>query len=184
MQAHVYWSPDIDTGVVLLTTAPSVSPSDNNFSSSLNDADERADDQGDHSRHDLGDGHHLHILRLTGIEADQPLAAIIPLDLDGFDRVEALIRLLKALHGRAVPPDTRLTPQQLRRTRQMLQAVDGHMNGATHRDIAAAIYGAEDIADETWKSSSRRYATIDLIKDGLAMIAGGYRKLLHHRRRS
>jgi hypothetical protein len=184
VQAHVYWSPEIDTSVVLLTTAPSVSPSDSNFSAFLNDTDEHADDQGDHSRHDLGDGHHLHILRLTGIEVDQPLAAIIPLDLDGFDRVEALMRLLKALHGRAVPPDTRLTPQQLRRARQMLQAVDGHMNGATHRDIAAAIYGAEDIADEVWKSSSRRYATIDLIRDGLAMIAGGYRKLLHHRRRS
>lgn len=169
---------------MLLTTAPSISLTDNNLFATLSEVGGHADDQGNHFSHDLSNGQHLHVLRLAGVEADQPLAAIIPLDLDGFDRIEAAIRFLKALHGRAVPPDTRLTSQQLRRARQMLQAVDGHMNGASHRNIALAIYGAEDIADEPWKSSSRRFATMDLIKDGLAMIEGGYRKLLHHRRRS
>lgn len=65
----------------------------------------------------------------------------------------------------------------------MLQAVDGHTNGASHREIAEVLFGRRDLADEPWKTSSRRFATMDLIKSGLAMINGGYRRLLSHRRR-
>lgn len=180
----IFWMPKDDTSTVLLTAAPAFLPVDSNLSAALHPRDTRADEQGEHFRHDLGDGRFLHLLRLAGISADRPVAIIIPLDADGFDRIEAAMRLLRALHGRAIPTDARMTRQQLRRARHMLQAADGRMNGASYREIAGAIFGTARVADEPWKTSALRDATMDLVKDAFAMIAGGYRTLLRHRRRS
>ena len=52
------------------------------------------------------------------------------------------------------------------------------------REIAEAIFGVERVASDPWKTSALRDAVLDLVKDGFAMIDGGYRKLLRHRRRS
>lgn len=112
-----------------------------------------------------------------------PLAALVPLDADGLDRIEAINRLLRALQGRSIPQDRRLTHQQRRRYRHMLQAIDGHMNGASYREIASVIFGVDRIATEPWKTSALRDATISLVRDGLGMISGGYRILLRFRRR-
>lgn len=122
-------------------------------------------------------------MRLAGVAANVPLAALVPLDADGFDRIEAINRLLRALHGQSVPHDRRLTRQQRRRYRHMLQAVDGRMNGASYREIASVIFGVDRIASEPWKTSALRDAAKSLVKDGFAMIAGGYRVLLRLRRR-
>lgn len=65
----------------------------------------------------------------------------------------------------------------------MLQAVDGHKHGASYREIAEVIYGTNRIRDEHWKTSALRDSVIGLVKGGLAMVAGGYRRLLRHRRR-
>lgn len=125
----------------------------------------------------------IRLLVLGDARPDQPLAALVPLDADGLDRIEAVTRLWRALHGRRVFPDTRVTAQQRRRLRHMLQAVDGSMNGASYREIANVIYGAPRVAADSWKTSALRDSTIDLVKDGRAMIAGDYRKLLRHRRK-
>ncbi|RWX04949.1 DUF2285 domain-containing protein [Rhizobium leguminosarum] len=125
----------------------------------------------------------LHVSMLRNAEHEQPLVAVIPLDLEGFDRLEAVTRLLASLHGRNIPPDTRLTRQQRLRARRMLQAVDGHRDGATHLEIARVLFNLERTRRDEWQSAPERYATMDLIKAGLAMVAGGYRKLLRHRRR-
>ncbi|WP_342640201.1 DUF2285 domain-containing protein [Rhodoligotrophos ferricapiens] len=109
---------------------------------------------------------------------------MVALGADGLDRLEAVGRFWRAVHGRRVPADARLTAQQRRRLRRMLQAVDGHHKGASYREIAEAIFGPERVADAPWKTSALRDATIDLVKDGLALIAGGYRSLLRKRRRS
>lgn len=124
------------------------------------------------------------MVRLAGVVADLPLAALIPLDADGFDRIEAINRLLRALQGRSVPDDRRLTRQQRRRHRHMLQAIDGRMNGASYRQIAGVIFGVDRVASEPWKTSALRDTTTSLVRDGFAMIAGGYRALLRLRRRS
>ncbi len=64
----------------------------------------------------------------------------------------------------------------------MLQAFDGHRAGATGREIAQVMFrtGAPDRSE--WQTSSVRYAVKALIRDARTMIAGGYRKLLRHRR--
>lgn len=126
----------------------------------------------------------MRLFLLGDVSPDHPVVALVPLGGDGLDRIDAVTRLWRALNKRAVPPDARLTAQQRRRLRHMLQAVDGRMSGASYRDIADIIYGASRVAADPWKTSALRDSTIDLVKDGFALIAGGYRKLLRQRRRS
>lgn len=136
-----------------------------------------------HSLHPLGNGQHLHLVLSEGVSADTPLAALVPLGSEGFDRVEAITRLLAALHGRTVPPDTRLTRQQRARARRMLQAFDGRRAGATQQEIAEVIFRTGKLTRDQWQAASARHAVIGLLTGAQALIAGGYRKLLRHRRR-
>jgi hypothetical protein len=124
-----------------------------------------------------------HVVVLQGAKTDGAFAALIPLDADAFGRIEALTRFCSAQQGRAIPPDTRLTAQQRRRLRFMLQAIDGRANRATYREIAEAVYGTSRVADMPWKTSPLRDSAIALVRDGMAMVGGGYRQLLRHRRR-
>lgn len=60
----------------------------------------------------------------------------------------------------------------------MLRALDGHLAKATYRDIAQQLFGRERLNCEPWKTSSIRATTIRLVKGGIALMRGGYRKLL------
>ena len=132
-------------------------------------------------RLDIGNGQHLQILDCTAGD-DRIAVAIVPLGLDGFDRIEAVRRFLSALHGRAIPPDTRLTRQQRIRLRRMLRAFDGHRAGATQQEIAQVILKIGPLYRDEWQASSARHTIKALLRDAHSMVAGGYRKLLRHRR--
>ncbi len=182
-EAAPIWAPAVNTGAVILAAPPAILLEDSGPPVIETQAPGQSDAQGSHFVHTLVNGERLQILRLGGSGADEGAAAVIPLGPEGFDRLEAVARLLSSLHGRAIPADTRLTRQQRHRARRMLQAVDGRLSGASYREIAVTLFGTRDLADEPWKTSSRRFATMDLVRGGLAMIAGGYRRLLSHRRR-
>jgi hypothetical protein len=124
------------------------------------------------------------VVILHGANVDGSLSALIPLDGNTLGRIEALTRFYSAQLGRAIPPDTRLTSQQRRRLRFMIQAFDGRINSATYREIANTIYGASRVADMPWKTSPLRDSVIALVRDGIAMVGGRYRQLLKHQRRS
>ena len=132
-------------------------------------------------RLDIGNGQHLQILDCTAGD-DRIAVAIVPLGLDGFDRIEAVRRFLSALHGRAIPPDTRLTRQQRIRLRRMLRAFDGHRAGATQQEIAQVSLKIGPLDRDEWQASSARHTIKALLRDAHSMVAGGYRKLLRHRR--
>lgn len=144
----------------------------------------RTDDHGNGLLRSGDSAQRIQFLLTTETRADAPLAAVIPLGLDGFDRAEALLKLLAMLHGRAIPPDTRLTRQQRTRQRKMLRAFDAHRDGATQQEIARVILGAGRLSRDEWQVSSNRHAVMSLLRDARSLIAGGYRKLLGHRRRS
>lgn len=167
----------------MLIPTPSVLIDQASHSQALTVIDGRTDDLGLHFHLGLGNGDRLQLLLLAPATASQPLAALVPLDKDGPDRLDSIARLLRARLGRPPPSDTRLTAQQRRRARHMLQAVDGRMNGAGYRDIAKAIFGVERVNDHPWKTLPLRDLTMDLVKDAFAMIAGGYRALLRRRHR-
>ncbi|MQX77221.1 DUF2285 domain-containing protein [Sinorhizobium medicae] len=166
----------------MLTTTPTLAGLEN-FVPPLNPRNAQLGPEGLSIVHGEGDAA-IRLLLLGDARPDQPLAALVVLDADGLDRIEAITRLWRTLHHRPGSPDTRLTAQRRRRLRHMLQAVDGRMNGASNREIAKVIYGAPRVAADPWKTSALRDSTKKLIKDGLAMIAGDYRKLLRHRRKS
>lgn len=136
--------------------------------------------EGVHALLDLGNGERLQVLAA----AAAPAAAVIPLDRDGFGRLEALHRLLSAIHGRAIPPDTRLTSQQRARAKRMLRAVDGFRDGATQQDIAQILLQADGMDRSRWQDASARHAIKSLLRDARALISGGYLRLLRHRWRS
>lgn len=129
----------------------------------------------------LGNGQHLQIFD-RAIDGGTFAVAVIPLDPEGFDRIEAVRRFLSALHGRAIPPDTRLTRQQRARLRRMLRAFDGYRAGATQQEIAQVVLKIEPLNRDEWQASSARHAIKALLRDARSMVAGGYRKLLRHRR--
>jgi len=129
----------------------------------------------------LGNGQHLQIFDCAS--GGSALAvAVVPLDLDGFDRIEAVRRLLSALHGRTIPPDKRLTRQQRVRLQRMLRAFDGYRAGATQQEIAQVILKIDQLNRDEWQASSARHTIKALLRDARSMVAGGYRKLLRHRR--
>lgn len=131
----------------------------------------------------LANGQSLQIID-HAIDGKENAVAVIPLGIDGFDRIEAVYRFLSALHGRAIPPDTRLTRQQRARQRRMLRAFDGYRAGATQQEIAEIIFHTDHLDRDAWQASSIRHAIKTLLRDARAMVAGGYRKLLRHRRQS
>lgn len=178
--APIFWLPQQDTSVVILASAPAVLRTDTENLSFP--AATHVDEQGAHSLFDLGNLQSLQLLCLEPVAADAP-AAIVPLDITGFDRVEAVLRLLSALHGRIVPADARLTRQQRARARRMLQAFDGARAGATQLEIAQVVFRIGSVSRDEWQRSEARHAVMALLRDARAMIAGGYRKLLRHRRR-
>lgn len=180
--ATVFWVPDIDPGTLILTTVPATLPVESTVLPEYDLSTARASPDGLSIVHGRG-SRTARLLLVSDASPASPLVALVSLGADGLDRIEAVTRLWRAINGRRVPADARLTSQQRRRLRRMLQAVDGRHEGASYREIAEAIFGAARVADSPWKTSALRDATIDLVKDGLALIAGGYRSLLRRRRR-
>jgi len=181
-KAHLVWLTQEDTSAIVLGEAPAV------FSASAEDyptieAGFSTDDGGDAILlYDLGNGQRVQLVRPGVAPAGAALAAFVPLGIEGFDRLESIRRLLSVLHARAIPPDTRLTPQQRMRSRRMLQSFDGYRDGATQQEIAQIVLRAGAFDRDDWQASSARHAIKSLLRDARAMIAGGYRTLLRHRR--
>jgi len=124
----------------------------------------------------------VHLALISGARPDRPLAAVVSLDADAPLRLASVSRLWRNQHAGASRPSDPLTVQKRRRMKSMLRAVDGRTSGATHRQIAQAIFGAGRTAGEPWKTSALRDATMRLVRDGHLMIDGGYHSLLRPRR--
>ncbi|WP_347270227.1 DUF2285 domain-containing protein [Rhizorhabdus histidinilytica] len=177
----VLWSPVVVPSV--LTLAPAPEHLSHGATPPLRPLDAGRDSpEGKYALYD-GDSS-LQVLMMPGSDPTKPAVAIIPLDGDMLGRIETLTRLWRSLRGQKPPPDTRMTQQQRRRLRRMIQAADGRMNGASYREIAMAIYGEPRISAESWKTSPLRASIIGLVKGGLDAINGGYLNMLRHRRRN
>jgi hypothetical protein len=68
---------------------------------------------------------------------------------------------------------------QGRRLIEILQALDGKLLGASHRDIAVALYGAARV-DKDWAGQNRqmRDKVRKTIARGLELMGGGYKQFL------
>lgn len=139
------------------------------------------------------DGWHA-VLRIGSVEhriwSKQPLtagahyAAELPIDRDFEARAHAATRLWRAMNGRAPGPAFhRLSKQRRVRLCAALRAVAAYFAGATYRSIAEALFGEKRIPDRAWKTHDLRSRIIRLVRSGLALVRGGYRKLLRPGRR-
>jgi len=146
-----------------------------------------ADQAGIEGRHLIvADAAGEHRLWVRDPRAGRPLAAVIPLDKDFLTRIASLLRFHRRLLGRAAGPLPRgwpLTPYRLARLDLMLRALDLRDGGATYRQIAAEL-GREDaikLSASDWKMSASRSFVVRLVRDGIAIVNGDYRKLLRIR---
>jgi hypothetical protein len=119
-------------------------------------------------------------VHLATSEAD-PTAVLLPFD-DLFEvRVAATLRLWRVLKGRHPGRNpAALTEARRKRLVHALRALDGRLDGATHREIAAALFGIDAIPERDWISHELRDRTARLVRLGMAMMKGGYRRLLLH----
>ena len=112
-----------------------------------------------------------------------PVALVLPLDTLFEDRVEAARRLRRALvRGARVKPYG-ITPHRRRRLKLVLRALDGYLAGEDYRAIARGLFGARVPNDATWRTHSLRSFTVRLVREGRALMRGGYLALLRPDRR-
>ncbi len=179
-QQQVVWSVSDDPTTILLTSRPAFLPPTSNTHADKFIAGRDAPEGSYSALLEPA----LPVLFLPGTSPNDQLAAVIPLDDELLDRIDALSRLSRTWFDRPSLRDTRMTADQRHRFRLRLRAADGRMSGATYREIAIAIYGAARIDTEPWKTSSLRDAVIAFVEAGIALINGGYLHLLRHRRRT
>jgi hypothetical protein len=105
--------------------------------------------------------------------------AELPFDGDFEARAYAGRRLWRAMNGRAPVPAFHQLPNQRReRLSAAIRAIDAHSAGGSYRVIAEALFGHKRIPDRGWKTHDLRNRTVRLVQGGLALVRGGYRKLL------
>ncbi len=111
----------------------------------------------------------------------EPPAVLLPLDKLFEVRATSAIRAWRGLTGRSPGPNpAALSPARRDRLILALRALDGRLMGATHREIAIVLFGFDEAGESDWISHDLRDRTARLVCFGLAMMNGGYRRLLLH----
>jgi hypothetical protein len=122
------------------------------------------------------------IVRLdVDVSGASPPAVLLPLDRLFEVRLSAAQRLWRCLFGRRPGAN----PAALSRARRerlalALRALDGKLAGATHRQIAGALFGEDRVEGRAWISHDLRDRTARLVRLGVATMNGGYLRLLLH----
>lgn len=97
-------------------------------------------------------------------------------------RLAVQIAEMQRLHTALSPSHSRparlLTYQHHLRLKVSLRGTDAHQAGCSYRETAIALFGQDSLRDGAWKTHDLRSRTIRLVKTGIDLIEGGYRKLL------
>ena len=120
------------------------------------------------------------VLLLGGASPDEPLAFVVAFGATSQARLTAVARFLSLQRGKMVP-DGRLTTQRRQRLRRLLRCFDARRSGASHREIAVALFGEHRVGGPDWHESSLRFSVIRLVRDGAALVQGRYRDILQLR---
>lgn len=175
--APVFWLPgDAPAAVHLIAPVPPVGVASVTLARS--GLDERADDTGLLWRR-LRDGEVL--VGPSDGPADTPIGVLIPLGKDWSVRIAAAERLRSTLIDRTADPP--LPSQRRFRIRQALRTIDARRAGATYRELAIHFFGAERVAEESWKTSSLKAQVARLTTYGRTLVSHGYRDLLRGKSR-
>lgn len=178
----MFWIPDLQPEAVLLTMAREATdgaavPID---LTRLDGLDLRHADDGWHAIwHADGVTHQFW---LVDAPADTTALYIAHLPFDSlFElRAHAARRFWRAINGRSPGRAFRAMPDQLRRFHiYSMRALDARDQGESYRAIAEVLLGFR--GDKTdWESDPRKNQARRLVANGLRMMRGGYRALLHY----
>jgi Uncharacterized conserved protein (DUF2285) len=117
----------------------------------------------------------LHIVEDPRVGA----CVLLPLDRLFEVRTAAALRLWRGLVGRPLGHDPATLPAARRdRLVLALRALDGRRAEASYREIAGTLFGAARLPERGWKTHDLRDRTVRLVRLGVAMMQGGYRRLL------
>lgn len=95
-------------------------------------------------------------------------------------RAHAARRFWRSLNRRPPGRDFRIMPAQLRQFHILsLRALDAKLRGESYRTIAEVLLGFRG-TKEDWESDPRKNKARRLVANGLKMMKGGYRLLLHY----
>lgn len=170
--AEVFWRSDIAPGLVVPLA---VDAQDRREARSWSPRDGAVVSAGDGLDVRLPEG--LQLEYRGGARPGGPLLVVLGFDEDLGLRVRAVERLNRAMKGLASPP-SHLSLSHRERLARTLEALDRSLAGASYRAIAASVFGEAAVANDLWRTSSVRAATIRLVKAGKALVAGGYLKLV------
>jgi hypothetical protein len=175
--------PRFDPATVVVTPAPKIFAETSSISR-LKPAVRRAAVEGEYWLVNHSDDRLAAVL-IDAARANTPAAVIIPLDRDFVTRAEAAARFWRLASGRPRRRSSdHLTQAQRRRLALALRALDGHLAGATYREIAQALFGTTHVpTGPSWKTHDLRDRTIRLVRMGLDLMQGRYLELLRARRR-
>jgi hypothetical protein len=116
-----------------------------------------------------------------GLAQDDRIAIAIPVDEFARRRVAAAERFIVDLKAKSVENGKRLsaTNRADRFHCSVLQAIDGAAAGATHRQIAVAIYGQRRVSASWTPDGDLRARIRYFLKRGATLVNGGYRALIY-----
>jgi hypothetical protein len=115
----------------------------------------------------------------TEVREGDPLICVLPMDEGAATGAQAALAFWRHVAGRRAAPWRR--DRRLDRSALALRALDGHAAGASYRALAEVLFGPQRVSCQAWKTSSVRDATIGLVRTGLSLMAGEYRRLLRLR---
>lgn len=146
----------------------------------LNGLDLRHADDGWHGIWQVDGATHQFWLPQVVPDAAAFYAATLPMDSFLELRAHAARRFWRSLNGRAPGPDFRAMPAQLRHFHILsLRALDARQRGESYRSIAEILLRFHG-SKEDWESDPRKNRVRRLVSNGLKMMRGGYRLLLHY----
>jgi hypothetical protein len=112
---------------------------------------------------------------------DDRIAIAIPVDEFARRRVAAADRFIVDLKAKSAATPKRLSASNRadRFHSSVLQTIDGAAAGATHRQIAVAIYGQRRVSASWTPDGDLRARIRYFLKRGSALVNGGHRKLIY-----
>ena len=170
----MFWSPSRASSVIVLGPSPAA-PTDAPTLATLTAAAS--------VRRDAADGAHILLpdrtqILVTDRTCRGPLAAHIPLE-GRSKRAQAVENFARARRG--LPPlrNSRRSRYAVDQLALRLRALDGSLEGASYREIAVGLFGAERVpAGAAGKVSDALSKAKRLVRDGRALMRGGYLALI------
>jgi hypothetical protein len=175
--APVFWHPEELSSVIILAPAPARAGME---AFVVDDWLRRLPlHQGDDGTHvllkDAGIRHQ--ILLTTPPKDGMARVALIPLDLGTPQRARATHKFWEYA-ARDHPRPRFAGASRLDRLEIALRALDLRQSGASYRTIAGELFGPKPKDITPWKTAAVRDTVIRLVRAGLSMMRGGYRRLL------